>query len=257
MGEDVVHVIGVTGRSAANIGVPSAHGPTSRVVGVQRDGLGLILDHFQVRDELIRSGRQAVDAGILEDLLVIDDAGGIAHRSHTIDLLLVRLVDGVLDFLVHVTQGTVGDEVVLQFGSVDRRNHHDVAPVATLQAGHRAVGVIAVGLDGDLDVRIHLVEFSDVLIPSGSRIVFLKHIGTMAEQLQIGLDVLASLAKLDVLVLHIGDLGGAVAATASRHAHRTYGCDAGCDDFLEIHLLILPYESLFITLGDSAPILRW
>ena len=79
----------------------------------------------------------------------------------------------------------------------------------------------------------------------------------MAEQLQIGLDVLASLAKLDVLVLHIGDLGGVTAATASRHAHRAYGCDAGCDDFLEIHLLILPYESLFITLGDSAPILRW
>ena len=79
----------------------------------------------------------------------------------------------------------------------------------------------------------------------------------MAEQLQIGLDVLAGLAKLDVLVLHIGNLGGVAAATASRRAHRAYGCDAGCDDFLEIHLLILPYESLFITLGDSAPILRW
>jgi len=36
----------------------------------------------------------------------------------------------------------------------------------------------------------------------------------MAEQLQIGLDVLAGLTKLDVLVLYVGDLGGATAAAA-------------------------------------------
>ena len=72
----------------------------------------------------------------------------------------------------------------------------------------------------------------------------------MAEQLQIGLDVLAGLTKLDVLVLYVGDLGGATAAaTAGRHA--------GCDDLLEIHLPILPCESLSITSGVSAPMLHW
>jgi len=80
----------------------------------------------------------------------------------------------------------------------------------------------------------------------------------MAEQLQIGLDVLAGLTKLDVLVLYVGDLGGATAAaTAGRHAHRADSRDAGCDDLLEIHLPILPCESLSITSGVSAPMLHW
>ena len=246
VGEDVVHVVGIAGGRAADVRVPGAHGPTSRVVGVQRSGLGLLLDGLQVGDEFLRGGRQLVDAGLLEDPLVVDDAGGVADRSHAVDLLLVGLVDSVLDLLVHVSEGAVGDEVVLQFGPVDRRNHHDVAPVTALKTKMYYY------------VRIGLVEFGDVLLPGRSRIVVLEHIGTMAEQLQIGLDVLAGLTKLDVLVLYVGDLGGATAAaTAGRHAHRADSRDAGCDDLLEIHLPILPCESLSITSGVSAPMLHW
>ena len=253
----LVQVLGIAGSGTANVVIPCAHGPTSGIVGVQRDGLGLLLDGLQVGDELIRGGRQLVDAGVLEDLLVVDDAGGVAGGSDAIDLVVVGFVGGVLDFLLHVVEGAVRQEVVAQLGLINGRDHHDVAPVATLQTGQRAVGVISAAFDGDLDVRIHLVELSEVLLPGRAAVVVLEHIGTVAVQLQIGLDVLAGLAKGDVLVLEIRGLRGAVAAAASSHAHHAGGCDAGCDNLLEIHLLILPYESLFITSGDSAPILRW
>ena len=240
----LVHVLGVTGCGGADVGIPGAHGEAGRVVGVQRDGVSLFLDELEVGDELFRSGRQLGDAGLLEDGLVVDDAGGLAVGGDAVGLAVVGLLGGELDLLLHGIEGAVGDEVVLQFGLVDRRNHHDVAPVAALQAGQRVIRVVGVGLGLDLDVRIDLVEVGDVGLPVLARIGIQAHVGTAVVELDAGRNVLAGLAELDLVVGQVRHATGVVAATASCHAHRADGRDTGCDDLLEIHLLILPYESL-------------
>ena len=62
VGEDVVHVVGIAAGRAADVRVPGAHGPTSRVVGVQRSGLGLLLDGARHIDRVLGRGQTACGA---------------------------------------------------------------------------------------------------------------------------------------------------------------------------------------------------
>lgn len=230
-------------------GVPCAHGPRLGEVGVQRDGLGVLLDLLERGLELFRGLRQFGHAGFLEHLGVVDDAGGLAVGGDAVGLAIVCLLVGELDLLVHVFGGTVGDEVVRELGTVDRRDHHDIPRIIVrLQAGERGIGVVRIGLHLDLDARVHLVEVLHVGLPVLARVGGETHVGTAVEERDLGLEVLAGLAELDLRVRDAGlvvGVRGAVAA-ARRHADQTRRRNAGRRNLLDVHSVVLPYLPGFV-----------
>ena len=173
---------------------------------------------------------------MLEYGLVVDHAGGLAVGGHAVGLAVIGLFGGELDLLLHSVEGTVGNEVVAQFGLINGGDHHDVAPVAALQSGERVVSVVGVGLRGDLDVRVQLVEVGDIGLPVLARVGIQAHIGTPVVELDAGRDVFAGLAEFDLVVGHIGLAAGtAVGAAACREADQAEGRNACCDNLLEVH----------------------
>src|SRR5699024_5029814 len=92
VGKGVGHVghivveLGVAGGRAEDVGVPGTHGPAGGEVGVQGDGVGVVLDGLQVVEELVGGGGSFGDAGLLPDPLVVGHAVGVAAVGDAVDL---------------------------------------------------------------------------------------------------------------------------------------------------------------------------
>ena len=164
MRKDLIHEIRVTGRRTADISVPCTHCPAGRKICIKRDGIRVVFDQLEGCDELRRSLRQSCNTGSCENSLVINDTLRIARRGNTVRNAVKRLVlhKQVLlckDSLI-AERLEIGSEIFL----VDRAGDHaDVAPIRRRKTRCHILLIVGDAFIGDLDIRIDLVEFLDII----------------------------------------------------------------------------------------------
>ena len=220
MGHIVVE-LGVAGGRAEDVGVPGTHGPAGGEVGVQGDGVGVVLDGLQVVEELVGGGGSFGDAGLLPDPLVVGHAVGVAAVGDAVDLAVKGLVaDEVVDGLegVHIPQR---DKVAGEVGLGDAGGDEaDVAPLAGHDAQGEALLVIGQGLVGDGDVGVELVELLGIAGVDG-----VHNVGAVGQDLDVGGDILEVLAQFDLV--DGGQAGGSFSRAAAGGCGRAVRPAAG------------------------------
>ena len=214
LGHGNVHPFRIGRRTAANVGIPGAHGPAGRIVGVQGDGVSVVRNGLQGIQELGGRLGQLGDAGGLKHGLVINDALGVAGGGDAVDLAVVGAVVGKVVFFLNGGQVAHGVEVIAQFRQRDGGGDHaDIAPVVAGQAGGHITGVVGDALVADGDVGVHLVEGGDVFVKGA----VLNQVGAVADDAQLRGQVGVILADGQLVIS--GDaagLAGLSAAAASR-----------------------------------------
>ena len=224
LGHGDVHPFGVRGGAAADVGIPGAHGPAGRKVGVQGDGVGVVLDGLQGVQELGGRLGQLGDAGGLEHGLVVDDALGVAGGGDAVDLAVVGAVVGKIVGVLNGGQIAHGVEIVAQLRQGDGGGDHaDVAPVVAGQAGGHVAGVVGDALVADGDVGVHLVEGVHIALEGA----VLDQVGAVADDAQLGGQVGVILADGQLIVGRHGGLAAVAAGRAGGLAAAAAGQQAG------------------------------
>lgn len=192
MDQDAVGEISRAVAGGADVGVPGAHGPAGGVVGVQGDGVSVVPDGLQRGDEGFGGLGQLGDAGLLEHLLVVDDALGVAGGGNAVGQAVPHPLVGEVVDRHKLRLRAEGDEVGGQLVLVQGGDHHDVAPVAAGQAGQRVIRVGGDGVKLHGDVGAERGELRNVLGVLG-----VGQVGSVIENHQIRLDVGVVLAHLE------------------------------------------------------------
>ena len=187
LGHGNVHPVGVCGGTAADVGIPCAHGPACGVVGVQGiDGGVVVLDLLQGIQELVRGLGQGGDAGSLKDLLVVDDALCVAGGGDAVHGAVVGAVGSEVVLVLDVAQSAQRLKVIAQLGQGDGGGDHaQITPVVGSQTGGHVVGIVGDALVLDGDVGIQLLECGNVAVKGA----VVDQVGTVADDLQVSLQV--------------------------------------------------------------------
>src|SRR5665648_898010 len=161
--EQGVDVVGV-GRDLAAVAFPLGDRPVGEVVRVQRDRFGVVLDVLQGLDELRRGGRVVGVPGRFPDVLVVDDALGVADHRDAVGQAVIGLVPDEAVGLLDLVDGAQRLEVVTELVGGQRcagdREH--VAVVLGAHQGGDLTLVVGEALELDVDVRVQLLELSGV-----------------------------------------------------------------------------------------------
>ena len=222
----VVHIIGIAGCCSANVRIPCSQCPASCIVGIQRNGIGLIFNLLQVIQECIWCSRQFGNASFFKDTLIINNAHCIAHGGNAVNLAVKHLVAEEFVGILHIIVIADWFKISTKFTLVDSgRNHADVAPVTAGQPCGHIVCIVGNAFKADGDIWIQLLKFLCIFFKGG-----VYQVCPVGDHFQVCLQVRISRFQIDALVIQgsIFVCGvGAVAAVAAAAACHTC-CHNGC-----------------------------
>ena len=183
MNELLVLVGVITGCSTTDVVIPLAHGPSCYIVGVKRNGVGVVLDCLKGIHEFCRSLGNGSNACISEYLLIINNTLCGTGCGYTVNLTVGQPSGCVSYLLLHVFKRAVRNEVRRDFCHINGRNHHDVTPVTAGKSKQCILLIIGGSVYFYGNVRIHFIECLYVFAVRMSccRLCIIKQVGSVAE----------------------------------------------------------------------------
>ncbi len=190
---DVIVELRIAGSRTEDVAVPCTHGPSCCEVGIQRNGIGLVLDRLEIIQELLRSSRHLRDAGLFPYSLIVGNAVCVSAVGDAVYLAVKGFVGCKIVDRIQRTKIAHGNEILTQvrLGAAGR-NEADIAPVAGRKAKRHRLLIVGHCLVGHGDVGIQLMEALCILCIGG-----IHDIGAVGEDLDVCLDILIIGAQID------------------------------------------------------------